>query len=125
MRVRPYIRRSHEREGGVSLEVQRHAITLEVARRGWALDVVEYIDDNRSAFRDDIDNRPSMQQALADAKRREFDVVMVYKWDRLARSEAIFHGLIAEFKKCNVSVVSATEGNDLLAPQASIRKVVA
>ncbi len=119
MRVRAYIRRSHEREGGISLEVQREAIRAEVARSGWTLATIEYLDDDRSAFRDDLDNRPAIRQALEDAKQRSFDVLCVYKWDRLARSEAAFHGLIAQFKRLKVAVVSATENNDPLARSLS------
>jgi site-specific DNA recombinase len=115
MRIRPYIRRSHKRAGGISLEVQRQSITINTEQQGSTLDAVEYVDDGRSAFRDDIKNRPAMQQALLDAKRREFDVLIVYRWDRLARSEAMFHGLLADFKKLKVEVISATESNEPLA----------
>jgi DNA invertase Pin-like site-specific DNA recombinase len=115
MRVRAYLRRSHERVGGISLEVQRDAAQAKAATEfHTTLEATEYVDDDKSAFRDDLDNRPAMRQALEDAKRRAFDVLIVYKWDRLARSEAVFHGLLADFKRAKVRVVSATESSDPL-----------
>jgi site-specific DNA recombinase len=115
MRVRAYLRRSHERERGVSLDVQRETMRTDVARRGWALDTVEYLDDDRSAFRDDLDNRPAMRAALEDARRRQFDVLIVYKFDRLARDESVYFGLLNDFRKLRVKVISATESDDPLA----------
>ncbi|GAB4185426.1 MAG: hypothetical protein Fur005_47870 [Roseiflexaceae bacterium] len=115
MRVRCYIRRSHEREGGISLDVQREAIQAEAFRRGYTMDGIEYIDDDRSAFRDDLNNRPSMRTTLSDAKARRYDVLMVYKWDRIAREEATFFGILNELRRARVRVISATESDDPLA----------
>ena len=51
-------------------------------RRGW--DVVEEFTDN--GISGSKESRPALNRLLADAKRRKFDAVLVYRYDRFARS---------------------------------------
>jgi DNA invertase Pin-like site-specific DNA recombinase len=50
-------------------------------RRGWSYTV--YQDKAQSGAKND---RPALNQMLSDMKRRKFDVMVVWKLDRLARS---------------------------------------
>lgn len=47
--------------------------------------VEEYIDENVSAFKKSLDKRQQLDKLRKDAKNRNFDCVLVYKADRLAR----------------------------------------
>src|SRR5215471_5897265 len=51
-------------------------------RRGWQI-VEECIDTGISGSKE---SRPALNRLLADAKRRKFDCVLVYRYDRFARS---------------------------------------
>jgi DNA invertase Pin-like site-specific DNA recombinase len=51
-------------------------------RRGWAA-AGEYVDKGISGAKD---RRPELDRLLADAHKRRFDVVAVWKFDRFARS---------------------------------------
>ncbi|MBU6429507.1 MAG: recombinase family protein, partial [Cyanobacteria bacterium REEB65] len=59
------------------------------------------------------DRRPSLKRLEADAEARAFEVVLVYKIDRLARSQATFHRLAQDFAEWGVGLVSLTEPIDM------------
>jgi hypothetical protein len=52
-------------------------------------------------------DRPVLQRMLADYDRGLFDVVVVWKRDRLARSKVV----IAEFERRGIPILSVTEAN--------------
>jgi DNA invertase Pin-like site-specific DNA recombinase len=71
----------------VSTAEQSSAMQLEELRaychhRGWAI-IEEFVDEGVSGGKE---SRPSLNRLLADAKRRKFDAVLVYRFDRFARS---------------------------------------
>lgn len=49
---------------------------------------------------------------MADARRKLFDVVLVYKLDRFARKVLIQYQAAAELERCPVQIASATEPID-------------
>jgi DNA invertase Pin-like site-specific DNA recombinase len=53
--------------------------------------------------------RPALQRLLADIRNRRFDIVVVYKVDRLTRSLADFAKLVELFDAHGVSFVSVTQ----------------
>lgn len=79
-----------------------------VARRGWTL-VETYEDAGVSGKRS---SRPALDRALVDARRRRFDVFIVWKTDRAFRSLVHLVQFIAELKAIGVSFVSVTEPFD-------------
>lgn len=56
--------------------------------------------------------RPALDQMSADARRRRFDVLLVWSCDRLARSTKHFLQLIDELDSCGVQFVSLREAFD-------------
>ena len=52
-----------------------------VSVRGWTAQ--EYVDEGVSGS---LERRPALDQLLADAKRRKFDVVVCWRLDRLGRA---------------------------------------
>jgi DNA invertase Pin-like site-specific DNA recombinase len=99
-----YIRvSSHKQEDGVSLDVQ-----LETCRRYCekaALDVVAEFRDIESGLHVD---RPQYQQALALARAKGFDQLVVYRYDRSGRDDAEYATMLRDFAKQGITLVSAS-----------------
>ena len=77
--------------------------------RGWTI-AGEYVDAGVSGSKD---SRPELNRLMADAKRRRFDVVLVWKLDRFARSLRHLVNALAEFESLNIAFVSLSDNLDL------------
>jgi len=81
-------------------------------RRGW--DVAgEYIDVGVSGAKD---SRPELNRLIGDAHRRQFDAVIVWKFDRFARSVSHLLRALETFQALGIEFVSLTEGVDTSTP---------
>ncbi len=80
--------------------------------RGWQVHH-EYVDIGHSGAKD---SRPELNKLVADAKRRRFDTVLVWKFDRFARSVKHLVTSLYEFRALGVDFVSLTEGIDTSTP---------
>ncbi len=80
--------------------------------RGWDA-YHEYVDIGQSGAKD---SRPELNKLMADATRRRFDTVLVWKFDRFARSVKHLVNSLYEFKALGIDFVSLTEGIDTLTP---------
>ena len=90
-----------------SLDAQREACAAYVQRQqGWTL-VDEHYDDG--GFTGANTDRPSFQRMMADAEAGKFDVVVVYKVDRLSRSLLDFVKVMERLNSVGVSFVSVTQ----------------
>jgi len=79
-----------------------------------AFDIVEeYVDEGISGTRD---SRPALNRLMADAKRRKFDVIAVWRFDRFARSTKHLVTALEEFRHLGISFVSYQENLDLGSP---------
>ena len=77
--------------------------------RGWTL-AEEYVDQGVSGSKD---SRPELNRLMADAKRRKFDVVLVWKLDRFGRSLRHLVNALAEFESLGIAFVSLSDNLDL------------
>ena len=77
--------------------------------RGWKL-VDQYVDSGVSGS---TDSRPELNRLMADAKRRKFDVVLVWKLDRFGRSLRHLVNALAEFESLGIAFVSLSDNLDL------------
>jgi DNA invertase Pin-like site-specific DNA recombinase len=59
------------------------------------------------------DKRPALSRLMADAKQRKFDVVVVWKLDRFARSLTHLVNALAEFESLGIQFVSLRDNIDL------------
>lgn len=110
----PYYRVSHKDEvRGISIDVQSDHVEPYVRQRAGLL-LPAYVDDGKSAFSEDLTKRPAFQRLLTDAKKRQFDVVVVYLFDRFGRRMRVALQAIYELQQLGVQVESATEPNDWL-----------
>ena len=62
------------------------------------------------------DRRPNLDRLLADVRRRKFDVVVVWRFDRFARSTSHLLRALEEFQALGVDFVSVTEAIDTSTP---------
>ena len=85
-------------------------------QRGWSC-AGEFVDRGVSGSKD---SRPELNRLVMDAKRRRFDVVLVWKFDRFARSLRHLVTALEEFKRLGIDFVSATEGVDTTIPSGEL-----
>ena len=62
------------------------------------------------------ETRPNLDLMLQDMRKRKFDIIMVYKLDRLGRSTKHLLQLIAEFNNKGIKFISLSEGFDTKTP---------
>ena len=93
---------------GESLAMQKERLTAYVKAQGWELYKV-YEDKGYSGKNTE---RPAFQQMMQDVEMGLFDVLVVYKIDRLSRSILDFHSTIEKLKKHDISFVSITQQFD-------------
>lgn len=100
-----YARYSSHGQQEQSIDGQLRDCYAFAARQGYSI-VSEYIDRALTGRNDD---RPDFQRMLADAKKKQFKYIIVWKLDRFARNRYDSAVHKAELKKCGVRVISATE----------------
>ncbi|TBL77414.1 recombinase family protein [Paenibacillus thalictri] len=102
-----YIRVSSEEQvEGYSIDAQLDALR-EYCRFRRITVLKEYVDAGRSAK--SIEGRPALQELLHDAAQGRFQIVMVWKLNRLARNLKDLLHMLKVFNKHNVSIQSLTE----------------
>ena len=107
MRARAYVRVStdEQAEEGFSLAAQEERCRQFIESQEWSFDGI-YRDDGYSAK--DL-RRPAMQRLIADVKAKAFDILVVYRLDRLVRSVMDLHHLIRLFDENGIKFKSVTE----------------
>ncbi len=110
MKVAIYIRVSTEEQAkeGFSIDNQHEKLTAYCGIHDWNI-YDYYIDDGYSAK--DL-KRPDMQRLMRDLDKNLFDIVLVYKLDRLVRSVYYLNELLQEFMKSDIRFNSMTEHFD-------------
>jgi DNA invertase Pin-like site-specific DNA recombinase len=83
-----------------------------VERRGWTL-AGEYVDEGISGAKD---SRPQLNCLMDDAHKRKFDVVVVWKFDRFARSVSHLLRALETFKAQGIEFISFSEQMDTSTP---------
>jgi DNA invertase Pin-like site-specific DNA recombinase len=81
-------------------------------RRGFAVSG-EYVDVGISGAKD---RRPELDRLIADAHKRRIDVVVVWKFDRFARSVSHLLRALDTFRALGVEFVSLSESLDTATP---------
>jgi len=97
---------------GQDPEMQSREIREYCLRRGWGL-VGEYVDIGISGAKE---RRPQLDRLIADAHKRRFEVVVVWKFDRFARSVSHLLRALETFRALGVEFVSLSEQVDTSTP---------
>jgi len=100
------------RNHGQDVQVQTRDLEQFAEARGWQL-VDSYLDSGICGAKD---RRPELDRLMADAHRRRFDVVVVWKFDRFARSVSHLLRALETFQALGIEFVSLTEGVDTSTP---------
>jgi len=97
---------------GQDPELQLRELRDYAASRGWQV-VQEYTDLGVSGSKN---SRPALNQLMADAGRRKFDGVLVWKLDRFGRSLRHLVNALAEFEALGIAFISIRDNLDLTTP---------
>ncbi|MDO4927176.1 MAG: recombinase family protein [Turicibacter sp.] len=114
MKVALYARVSTEQQiENYSIPLQKERMKAFCTSKGWN-DITEYVDGGYSGSNL---NRPALQQLQKDIKNKKINAVIVYRLDRLSRSQRDTLYLIEEmFLPNNVEFISISETIDTSTP---------
>jgi DNA invertase Pin-like site-specific DNA recombinase len=97
---------------GQDVTLQTRELQQFAQARGWEI-AGEYVDDGVSGTKD---SRPELNRLIADAHKRRFDVVCVWRFDRFARSVSHLLRALETFKALGIEFVSFSEQMDTSTP---------
>lgn len=103
-RVALYVRVS---TGEQNADLQVNELNEYAAFRKW--EIVETYADKMSGAKD---RRPALDRLMVDAKRGRFDVVVVWRFDRFARSTRFLLEALEQFNSLGIDFVSLQESID-------------
>ena len=96
---------------GQDAEVQLRELREYIERRGWQ--IAEIYTDTVSGTKK---SRPGLDKLMGDAARRRFDVVVVWRFDRFARSVSHLLRALEQFQALGIDFVSLSENVDTSTP---------
>jgi DNA invertase Pin-like site-specific DNA recombinase len=97
---------------GQSPEMQLRELREHCDRRGWQ-NSCEYVDEGISGSNE---KRPRLDSLMADAHRCKFDAVIVWRFDRFARSVSHLLRALETFNALGIAFVSLSENVDTTTP---------
>jgi DNA invertase Pin-like site-specific DNA recombinase len=97
---------------GQDVTLQTRELQQFAVARGWEI-AGEYVDAGVSGTKD---SRPELNRLIADAHKRRFDVVCVWRFDRFARSVSHLLRALETFKSLEIEFVSFSEQMDTSTP---------
>lgn len=109
MRIGIYARVSTKDQ---SCELQLRDLRAYCAARGFEA-VHEYIDVGQSGGKE---SRPELNRLMEDARKRRFDVIVVWRFDRFARSTKHLLLALEEFRSLGIQFISYNENIDTSSP---------
>jgi DNA invertase Pin-like site-specific DNA recombinase len=101
---------------GQTTDTQAVALREYAARRRFDI-VAEYRDEGISGSKD---SRPALDRLMKDAKARKFDIVVVARFDRFARSVSHLLRALEEFGNLGIDFVSPSESIDTSTPMGKM-----
>jgi DNA invertase Pin-like site-specific DNA recombinase len=99
-------------KNGQDPEMQLAELREYARNRHWKI-AGEYVDRGISGA---SDSRPELNRLMADANRRRFDVVVVWKFDRFARSVSHLLRALETIRALGIEFVSLSENIDTSTP---------
>ena len=112
-RVAIYTRVSTEDQ---STRTQEHELRQYAKNRGWTMQRI-YTDHGFSGA---SEKRPALDELLRETRKRKFDVVLVWKFDRFARSVQHLLKALSTFDENKVAFISHTESVDTSTPMGRL-----
>jgi DNA invertase Pin-like site-specific DNA recombinase len=97
---------------GQDVNLQLRELRQFAEARGWQV-AGEYVDAGVSGTKD---SRPELNRLMADAHKRRFEVVCVWRFDRFARSVSHLLRALETFRSLGIDFVSFSEQMDTSTP---------
>ena len=112
-RVRMLLRVSSNQqlEADGDLSVQRQLVKDYISgQTDWQLDEKEYFEGSNSGYKNAVADRDVLQEALQDAKAKEYDILVVYKDDRIGRRMWEIGAYVMSLKSFGVDIYTVKDG---------------
>lgn len=98
-------------ESDGDLTVQRQLVKDYINRHDeWTLDKKEYFEGSNSGYKNSVADRDILQEALQDAQNREYDILVVYKDDRIGRRMWEIGQYVMNLKINGVDIYTVKDG---------------
>jgi DNA invertase Pin-like site-specific DNA recombinase len=101
---------------GQSPEMQLRELREYCVRRGWQING-EFVDSGISGAKE---RRPQLDSLLSACRKRLVDAVVVYRYDRFARSLRQLVNALEEFRSLGIEFISLHEGVDTSTPNGRL-----
>lgn len=101
---------------GQDPEVQLREVREYCQRRGFEI-AEEFVDKGISGSRE---RRPALDKLMVDCRKRLVDAVVVYRYDRFARSLRQLVNALEEFRALDIDFISIYEGVDTSTPNGRL-----
>ncbi|HXH49102.1 MAG TPA: recombinase family protein [Terriglobia bacterium] len=101
---------------GQNPEMQLNEVRAYCKRRQWEV-AEEYVNTGISGSKE---HRPALDRLLADCRKRRVDAVVVYRYDRFARSVRQLVNALEDFRSLGIDFVSLHEGVDTSTPNGRL-----
>ena len=101
---------------GQNPQMQLDELRAYCQRREWEI-AGEYVDQGISGAKE---SRPALNRLLADCRKRRVDALVVYRYDRFARSLRQLVNALEEFRSLGIDFVSLHEGVDTSTPNGRL-----
>jgi len=101
---------------GQNPEMQLDELRAYCKRRNWEI-AGEYVDTGISGAKE---HRPALDRLLSQCRKRLVDAVVVYRYDRFARSLRQLVNALDEFRALGIDFVSLHEGVDTSTPNGRL-----
>lgn len=118
-----YLRVSTEeqvKEAHYGLEIQEERLRKFCEKEGYSLEEKHIYRDNGFSGTLDENDRPGLKKTFADAESKQFDLLIVYRLDRLFRNQQKLLNAVARMTNCGVAFQSATESFDTDTPSGRL-----
>jgi DNA invertase Pin-like site-specific DNA recombinase len=96
---------------GQDVNMQLRELRQFADARGW-----QVVDEYTDAITSTKEKRPALDRLMADAHKRRFDIVCVWRFDRFARSVSHLLRALETFKALGIDFVSFSEQMDTSTP---------
>lgn len=102
---------SQQLEADGDLTVQRQLVQDYIfSHEDWILDEKEYFEGSSSGYKNPVASRNVLQDALQDARNKEYDILVAYKDDRIGRLMWEIGAYVMELKSYGVDIYTVKDG---------------
>lgn len=98
-------------EADGDLNVQRQLVSDYIhEHEDWRFDGKEYFEGGISGYKNSVSDRDALQEAYKDAKNKEYDILAVYKDDRIGRRMWEIGAYVMALKSFGVDIYTVKDG---------------